>query len=144
MSEEMNRRFAHGGNIYDIAPGGGEWLDFSANINPLGLSQKVRQAIENGIEKIVHYPDPSARALKQAIAEHYNVPREKIVLGNGGAELFYVFFHAMRPKRVLLPVPSFSEYERAALSAYAEVVYLPLREENDFQVDEREILPQLQ
>lgn len=140
----MNRRFAHGGNIYDVASGGGEWLDFSANINPLGLSPKVRQAIENGIEKIVHYPDPSARALKQAIAEHYDVPRENIVLGNGGAELFYVFFHAVRPKRVLLPVPSFSEYERAALSAYAEVVYLPLREENDFQVDEREILPQLQ
>ena len=140
----MNRRFAHGGNIYDAAPGGGEWLDFSANINPLGLSQKVRQAIENGIEKIVHYPDPSARALKQAIAEHYDVPRENIVLGNGGAELFYVFFHAVRPKRVLLPVPSFSEYERAALSAGAEVVYLPLREENDFRMDEREILSQLQ
>ena len=140
----MNRRFAHGGNVYDSKPGGGEWLDFSANINPLGLSQKVRQAIENGIEKIVHYPDPSARALKQAIAEHYDVPRENIVLGNGGAELFYVFFHAVRPKRVLLPVPSFSEYERAALSAGAEVVYLPLREENDFRVEEREILPRLQ
>ena len=140
----MNRRFAHGGNIYDAAPGGGEWLDFSANINPLGLSQKVWQAIENGIGKIVHYPDPSARALKQAIAEHYDVPRANIVLGNGGAELFYVFFHAVRPKRVLLPVPSFSEYERAALSAGAEVVYLPLREENDFRVDEREILSQLQ
>ena len=139
----MNRRFAHGGNIYDAAPGGGAWLDFSANINPMGLSQKVRQAIENGVENLVHYPDPEARALKQAIADHYGVPRENIVLGNGGAELFYVFFHAARPKRALLPVPSFSEYERAALSAGAEVVYLPLHEDNSFVFDEREILPQM-
>ena len=92
MSEGMNRRFAHGGNVYDAKPGGGEWLDFSANINPLGLSPKVRQAIEAGIEHLVHYPDPAARALKQEIAERYGVPREEIVLGNGGAELFYVFF----------------------------------------------------
>ena len=65
----MNRRFAHGGNVYDAAPAGREWLDFSANINPLGLSEKVRRAIEDGIENLVHYPDPAARALKQAIVE---------------------------------------------------------------------------
>ena len=139
----MNRRFAHGGNVYDAAPAGREWLDFSANINPLGLSEKVRRAIEDGIEKLVHYPDPAARALKQAIAERYGVPREKIVLGNGGAELFYVFFHAVRPKRVLLPIPSFSEYERAAISAGAEISYVALREEADFRLDERVLCTQM-
>ena len=139
----MNRRFTHGGNVYDAAPNGGKWLDFSANINPLGLSLKARQAIENEIENLVHYPDPAARALKQTIAEHYGVPLEKIVLGNGGAELFYVFFHAVRPKRVLLPIPSFSEYERAAISAGAEIAYIALREEKDFCVDERAIYAQM-
>ena len=140
----MNRRFAHGGNVYDAAPGGMEWLDFSANINPLGLSQKVRQAIENGINNLVHYPDPAARALKQAIADHYDVSQENIVLGNGGAELFYVLFHAVRPKRVLLPVPSFSEYERAALSAGAEIEYFQLREEDGFRLDAQELCARVQ
>ena len=139
----MNRRFAHGGNIYDAAPNGGEWLDFSANINPFGLSTKARRAIENEIENLVHYPDPAARALKRAIAEHYGVPLEKIVLGNGGAEIFYVYFHAVRPKRVLLPIPSFSEYERAAISAGAEIAYVALREEEDFCVDERVLCAQM-
>ena len=131
----MNRRFAHGGNIYDGAPARGEWLDFSANINPLGLAASVRQAIEKEIPRLVHYPDPSARVLKQAISEHYKVPLDGIVLGNGGAELFYVLLHAVRPRRVLLPVPSFSEYERAALSAGAQIAYFPLREEHDFRLD---------
>lgn len=143
MSEGMNRRFAHGGNIYEANPAQGEWLDFSANINPMGLSSSVRRAIEEGIPRLVHYPDPSARALKQAIAEHYGAPFAGIVLGNGGAELFYVLFHTVRPKRVLLPVPSFSEYERAALSAGAEVVYFPLREEDDFHLDEEALCAQM-
>ena len=140
----MNQRFVHGGNIYDGNPARGEWLDFSANINPLGLSASVRQAIEKGIPHLVHYPDPFARVLKRAISEHYSVPVDGIVLGNGGAELFYVLFHAVRPQRVLLPVPSFSEYERAALSAGAEVVYVPLREEEDFRVDEKTLCTQMQ
>ncbi len=135
----MERKFAHGGNIYEDVPVCGEWMDFSANINPLGISRGVRHAIETEIENIVHYPDPSARALKSAISERYGIPRDRIVLGNGGAELFYVFFHAVRPKRVLLPIPSFSEYERAALSAKAEVVYFPLREEDGFRVNEKNL-----
>lgn len=139
----MNRRFAHGGNIYDARPAQGEWLDFSANINPFGLSATVRQAIEKEIPRLVHYPDPSARALKQAIAEHYDVPLSGIVLGNGGAELFYVLFHSVRPERVLLPVPSFSEYERAAISAGAEIKYFPLREEDGFHLDEQALCEQM-
>ncbi len=143
MSEDMNRRFSHGGNIYDAKPAQGEWLDFSANINPLGLSPLVRQAIEDGIPHLVHYPDPSARALKQAISDHYDIPLDRIVLGNGGAELFYVLFHAARPKRVLLPIPSFSEYERAAISAKAEVAYFSLREEDGFRFDETALCTQM-
>lgn len=38
----MIKRFEHGGNIYQPVPDGGPWLDFSANINPLGLPESIR------------------------------------------------------------------------------------------------------
>ena len=41
----MIKRFEHGGNIYQPVPDGGPWLDFSANINPLGLPESIRQAL---------------------------------------------------------------------------------------------------
>ena len=41
----MIQRFEHGGNVYQPLPKGKAWLDFSANINPLGLSPAVRQAL---------------------------------------------------------------------------------------------------
>ena len=45
----LPERFEHGGNIY-IPIDGGKWLDFSANINPLGLSDSVRAAIAAEID----------------------------------------------------------------------------------------------
>ena len=129
------KRFAHGGNIYETPQAGGKWLDFSANINPLGLPHAAVAAIESHIGDIIHYPDPEARELKAALAAHYETPADTLVLGNGAAELFYLFFEAVRPKRVLLPVPSFSEYERAALAAGADVEYFLLREKTGFAVD---------
>ena len=128
----MENRFVHGGNVYrEGAPEGG-WRDFSANINPLGLAPSVRAAVADSIDDIIHYPDPSGKELKEALSDFYGVPAEYFVLGNGAAELFYVLFHTEHPKKVLLPIPSFSEYERAALAAGAEVVYHTLKEEEDF------------
>lgn len=125
-------RFEHGGNIYAENAG---CIDFSANINPLGLADSVRLAITDGIKNIINYPDPQADELKNAIATRYGVATDEIVLGNGATELFYLFFHAMRPRRVLLPVPSFNEYERAALAAKAKVNYYNLQSNMDFRID---------
>ena len=129
------KNFLHGGNIYAKESPTGTWLDFSANINPLGMPDPVRETIREHLENIVHYPEPEAPRLKSAIAEHYGVSAEQIILGNGASELFYLFFHTVRPKHVLIPVPSFSEYERSARAAGAECLFFPLMPEERFSVD---------
>ena len=70
----MIKRFEHGGNIYQPAPDGGPWLDFSANINPLGLPESIRQALAAHLDAVVHYPDPAGTALRQALEGAYGVP----------------------------------------------------------------------
>ena len=137
------QKYEHGGNVYEKCPTGEAWLDFSANINPLGLSPRVKEAVLSHIDGIVNYPDPEARALKAAIASFYDVPQENIVLGNGAAELFYCFFYIVRPRRLLLPVPSFGEYERAARAAGVKVVYLPLLKKHGFSLDLEAAIQQL-
>lgn len=128
----MIQRFEHGGNIYQPAPDGASWLDFSANINPLGLSPAVRQSLAAHLDDVIHYPDPAGTALRKALEQAYQVPGDAILLGNGAAELFYLYMHTFRPQRVLLPVPSFSEYERAARAAGAIVDYCYLKPEDAF------------
>ena len=136
-------KFVHGGNIYKGKAAAGEWLDFSANINPLGLPKSVEASILANLGGLVHYPDPEAAELKAAITDYYEVPEQEIVLGNGAAELLYVFFQLFRPQKVLLPVPSFSEYERAARSAQAEICYAGLSAEQNFAMPWQEIFHQL-
>ncbi len=128
-------KFEHGGNIYEEAPAGGKWLDFSANINPLGLAPEVKQVIAENIEGVIHYPDPKARKLKAALSQHYQVLEEQLLLGNGAAELFYLLVHMVRPKRVALPVPSFGEYQRTAEAVGAEISFVPLQAEAEFVPD---------
>lgn len=130
----MMKRFVHGGNIYEDIPADG-WLDFSANINPLGLPASAREAIALHIGDVIHYPDPAARRLRQALSSSYDVAPDALVLGNGAAELFYLFFQTFRPQRTILPVPSFSEYERAALAAGSSVTYFQLDAQEDFRLD---------
>lgn len=136
------KRYEHGGNIYEAAPLGG-WLDFSANINPLGLAPGVKEAVRSSIDGVVHYPDPAARELREAIASYYGINAEAVIPGNGAAELIYLFFQVIRPRCVLIPVPSFSDYERAALASGAEILPFPLPAERDFAVDWERLTPHL-
>lgn len=128
-------RYEHGGQVYDAFGKAGDWLDFSANINPLGLSSKVLQTIKDNLRGVVNYPDPQVAELKRAISERYDVPEAQLVVLNGAAEFFYLYLNVTRPKRVTIPVPSFSEYERAARSAGCDVEYFFTNAADNFALD---------
>ncbi|HRZ86759.1 MAG TPA: threonine-phosphate decarboxylase CobD [bacterium] len=106
--------------------------DFSANISPLGTSAAARRAAMAMMGLIRHYPDPFSSELKQKIARRLRVREENVLVGNGSIELIYLIMHAFLPKSVLLPVPTFSEYERAARAVGASARYIQLKEDDGF------------
>ncbi|MCM1024240.1 MAG: aminotransferase class I/II-fold pyridoxal phosphate-dependent enzyme [Prevotella sp.] len=123
--------FLHGGNVYR-----NEILyDFSANINPLGMPEKVKNILKNSIDDWEKYPDPHCGKLINKIAEHENFPEKNIVCGNGAADLIYKTVQALAPNKSLICVPSFSEYEKALREFGSEVIMNFLSEENDFILD---------
>ncbi len=117
----------HGGNIYDGSlehfRREGTLLDFSANINPLGIPEGVRRAVTEALDQAVHYPDPLCRRLKGALSEYHKVPEDFLICGNGGADLIYRLAYALRPKRALLTAPTFSEYEEALKQTGTELLF---------------------
>ena len=128
-------RYEHGGQVYDAKGTAGDWLDFSANINPLGLSEKILQALTENLRGVVNYPDPNATELKRAISLRYDVNEKNLVVLNGAAEFFYLYLNATRPARVVIPVPSFSEYERAARAARCDVKFFVTHAEENFSLN---------
>lgn len=124
---------SHGGNIYKKAKELGmdenKILDYSANISPLGLPEYIRNAIIAAIDGTINYPDPECTELRKAISKEDGVEPQCISCGNGGADMLYRLAFGLKPKKVLLPVPAFVEYEEAMTAAGAEMVYYAMKED---------------
>jgi threonine-phosphate decarboxylase len=126
----------HGGNLRALSESAGTTadriLDFSANINPLGLSPKVEAAIRKAIPTITHYPDPEAKELALALARYHGLPPDSVLPGNGSTELIYLIARALRPCSAVVLHPAFSEYEAALEAVGCHVERRAVREEDDF------------
>ena len=130
----------HGGNIYAASRRTGiplsQILDFSASINPLGVPKRAALLMKEHINRLRHYPEPYSEELAAHIGKQLGCGGETIVCGNGSTELIYLIPRALRPARVLIPAPTFGEYEKACSSSGAsEVVGYRLRHEDAFDVD---------
>ncbi len=135
----------HGGNIYKLAEELGipesKLVDFSASINPLGISDKVKGVINKELNGLVNYPDPDTKILRGKLSQRLDVPAETIICGNGSTELIYLVPRALKPAKVLIPAPTFSEYERACrLSSELRVMSYELKKEDNFEINPDEFI----
>lgn len=132
------RQLTHGGDIYsqrDI-PENKKLIDFSANVNPLGMPPAVKRAIIENIDAFSNYPDPLCRELIEEISIYENVPNGNIVCGNGAADIVYRIASVIKPKVTLLPAPTFSEYQQAVETVNSTIKYHYLSEDKGFLIDE--------
>jgi threonine-phosphate decarboxylase len=110
-------------------------MDFSASINPLGLSALVRDAIGRALDSLVHYPDAGHQQLKEGLAHYHGLPAAHFVVANGSTELIYQLPAVLSGKRALIAAPSFSEYERALKRQQWEVHHLLLSPGDGFSLN---------
>ena len=117
----------HGGNIFQFAHEQRiepyEVIDFSANINPLGPSQRGLSALEAQLRYISHYPDATNDDVLNTIADTYGMNKNQIVVGNGAAELLYAICRLPGYTGAFVPAPGFSEYKEAL-----EASQIPVRD----------------
>ncbi|OQX80633.1 MAG: threonine-phosphate decarboxylase [Candidatus Omnitrophica bacterium 4484_70.1] len=124
----------HGGNIYEVKRRyKREVIDFSANINPLGLPPKIKSRLWKNFQNILHYPDIKAESLIKRIAKYWPIKEENILVGNGSIDLLYLLIYTFKPRKVCIPFPTFSEYERTARCVEAKVNFLKLEEDKGFK-----------
>ena len=127
------RRFEHGGNVYTRP---GIRFDFSVNTNPAGLPPQVREALAANMDRFVRYPDPDCGELRRALAVHHGCGAERILCGNGAADLIFRLCACVRPRKALVPSPTFSEYERSVRLFGGELAEVPLSREEAFALPE--------
>jgi threonine-phosphate decarboxylase len=119
-----------------------KYIDFSANINPLGPPPALKEKWNDFFREIIVYPDPFAEKLKNRIADREQISVDSILIGNGGAELITLVARLLSGKKVVVVEPSFSEYEKACRANNCEIQYHQLVEPN-FELSIDELLPSL-
>lgn len=75
----------HGGDVYKYK----NCLDFSANCNPLGTPESVKQAIIESLAAISDYPQVGCAPLREAAAAYEGVDSDQLLCGNGAADLIF-------------------------------------------------------
>lgn len=100
----------HGGQVWGLDGRRQLRLDFSANLwpHPVPDLPTVWRA------RLEPYPDPECRALIAAASRYYRVPANRILPVAGATQGLYLAMRVLRPRRLALFEPTFSEYEKAA------------------------------
>lgn len=110
-------------------------VSFSANVNPLGISPKLKSALSEHLDAITTYPDREYTSLRTCIANYVHSEAENIIVGNGSTELISLFIQIEHPKKAMIIGPTYSEYEREIFLGGGTTHYYPLKEKDDFKLD---------
>lgn len=69
-------------------------VKLASNENPLGPSERARQAMRSALEDVWLYPDGNGHDLKQALAKWHGVAMSQVTLGNGSNDLLVLLAEA--------------------------------------------------
>ena len=105
-------------------------LFMSANENPLGPSPAAVEAMQAALTDLHRFPDPRARALTEAIAEHHGVSAESVAVGHGANELIERLVRTFvgPGETIVSGWPSYGVYRLVAHAAGREMLLAPLRD----------------
>lgn len=108
----------------------------ASNENPIGPSPLAVQAIQSYLTDIHRYPDADTIDLCSAIAGKLEALPEQVLVTNGADELITLLSETFLEEgdEVIVPSPTFSEYEFGANLMGASVVQVPLREDYRYEI----------
>lgn len=111
-------------------------IKMASNENPLGPSMRAVEAITQNASQINRYPDAHALRLKEMISEKTNLTQEQLIITNGADELITLISETFLEAgdEIIVPAPSFSEYDFGAHLMGAKVVPIALGEHFEFEI----------
>lgn len=111
-------------------------IKMASNENPLGPSMEAVRAITQTASQVNRYPDAHALRLKEKIAENTNLTQEQLIITNGADELITLISETFLEAgdEIIVPAPSFSEYDFGAHLMGAKVVPVALGKHFEFEI----------
>jgi threonine-phosphate decarboxylase len=138
----MTRSSFHGGEILAASRATGrcpdDLLDFSSNADSL-VADLTESIVRSITYPFAYYPDDGCRELVEALADTEGVDAGEILVGNGSSELIFLCLQALKPGKVVIVGPVFSEYARACENLGIEHELYLLEENNGFALTRKDM-----
>lgn len=105
-----------------------EVIKLASNENPYGYSELAKRAIMAELEFTHIYPDGASQQLVQALADHYDVQSDQLIIGSGSDEIIAMLARAylVPGDETIMAVPSFPQYKHNAQIEGAVCIEVPL------------------
>lgn len=116
-----------------------EYMKLNTNESPFPPSEKVIRAVmEEQVQRLNLYSDPSCKNLHRVLAEWYKVQPENIISGNGSDEILAFAFRAFcgEGKPVAYADITYGFYKAQTALFGLEAHIIPLREDFTMDMDE--------
>ena len=110
-------------------------LDLTLLTNPLGPSNKAKNAMRAALKTVSQFPDPDTRHLRRYIARKEHIGPENILFGHGSTQLLELILATFRPHRVLIPAPLLTHHAYALQRAGTEASPFLLNRGPAFSLD---------
>ena len=135
--------------LFDLAQGKKDLVSFGIGepdfITPAHIRDAAKKAIDEGYTR--YAPNLGFPEFREALAVKLNqknnilaIPEEVVVTSGGTEALFFAFYALVNPgDEIIIPDPGFVTYESQVYLAGGIPIYFPLRGENDFHPDLREL-----
>jgi threonine-phosphate decarboxylase len=108
-------------------------IDFSVNVNPLGVPGSIVELWPLLQKAAFSYPSVQAEELTAALALHLNVKQNEVLVTNGAAEAFFLTASLLAGKKNAIVDPTFVEYRQACESSGCDIISVPLDEREGWQ-----------
>jgi len=121
-----------------------EIIDFSVNINPLGVPPKLMDELAKELPTLIRYPEIDGKTAKKTLSKYLNKKVNQIILGNGATELIYLFARGVKADKVLIVQPTFTEYERAFQVAESKIYHFYTSKQDQFRINMSDLLESIE
>ena len=112
------------------------WVKLNTNENPYPASPKIAQTIQEQMDLLRLYPEPTSQALRSAIAKQFDLSSDQVIIGNGSDNILDMITRSfVGLGQAGHTVPSYSLYPVVVALSGGDLLNIPFEESMELPVD---------